>query len=83
MPLIIYLCIMAIVVYFGITFDYIMKRDFDISFINPVRNYKKWTSLNYFGIGVITILINIIWLPYSIIYWMSMLISTLFTIGRK
>lgn len=83
MPLIIYLCIMTIVVYFGITFDYIVKRDFDISFINPVRNYNKWTSLNYFGIGVITILINIIWLPYSIIYWMSMLIGTLFTIGRK
>ena len=80
---IVYILVIVSMGYFGITFDYIMRRDFDISFINPVRNYNKWTSLNYLGIGVITILINIIWLPYAVIYWPCMLIGKLFTVGRK
>jgi hypothetical protein len=46
---------------------------------NPIRNYKEWSQFNWFGIIVITLILNIIFLPYAIIYW----IYKLFTVGRK
>ena len=51
----------------------------DLSIFNPIRNYKKWRKINWFGISVITLILNIIFLPYAICYW----IYKLFTIGRK
>lgn len=72
-----------IMVYVSITFDIIMKRDFDFSFLNPLRNYKEWHMLNWFGIGIMTIFSNIIFLPYAIIYWLVKLIYFLITVGRK
>ena len=50
-----------------------------LSIFNPIRNYNKWIAFNWFGISTITILLNIILLPYAIVYW----IYRLFTIGRK
>ena len=51
----------------------------DLSILNPIRNYNKWCKINWFGISVITIILNIIYLPYAICYW----IYKLFTVGRK
>jgi hypothetical protein len=51
----------------------------DLLWFNPIQNYKDWTQLNWFGIIVITILLNIIFFPYAIGYW----IYKLFTVGRK
>jgi len=63
---------------------------FDLSIFNPIRNYNKWTNLNWFGISFITILLNIIFIPYAICYWIykiikiiCLLIYWLFTVGRK
>lgn len=53
--------------------------DMDLSILNPIRNYNEWWSINWFGVSVITIILNIICLPYAICYW----IYKLFTIGRK
>ena len=53
---------------------------FDLSIFNPIRNYKEWTKLNWFGISVITLLLNIIFIPYAFCYWG---IYKAFTIGRK
>ena len=53
-----------------------------ISF-NPIINYHKMTRLNWFGICFITLLINILFLPLSIIYWLSKFIEKIFTFGRK
>lgn len=53
--------------------------NFDLSFFNPIRNYKQWTKMNWFGVGVCTLFLNIILLPYAIIYWTY----KLFTVGRK
>lgn len=61
----------------GIIFDQLNEND--ISFFNPVRNYKKWVQFNWFGIFFITLFLNIILLPYAVCYW----IYKLFTIGRK
>lgn len=51
----------------------------DLSILNPIRNYNEWSKINWFGISVITIILNIICLPYAICYW----IYKLFTVGRK
>lgn len=51
----------------------------DLSIFNPKRNYDKWETLNWFGIIVITLFLNIIFIPYAVIYW----VYILFTIGRK
>ena len=64
--------------------------DFDLSIFNPIRNYNKWINFNWFGIGVITILLNIIFVIYAIWYWaykiiqiVCELIYWLFTVGRR
>lgn len=76
------LTMIGIIFYFGISFDVLMRRDFEISFLNPIRNYKEWEELNWFGIGVITMLLNIICLPYAIVYWICKFVYWLFTVGR-
>ena len=53
--------------------------DIDLLVFNPLRNYKTWTKINWFGIGIITIFLNIFFLPYAIGYW----IYIIFTIGRN
>lgn len=45
---------------------------------NPIRNYNTWTQFNWFGIVILTTLLNIILFPYAISYW----IYKLFTVGR-
>ena len=60
-------------------FVLIPSCNMDLSIFNPIRNYKEWYKINWFGISVITLILNIIFLPYAICYW----IYKLFTIGRK
>lgn len=73
--------VVAIIIYFCITLDYTLYND--MSFLNPIRNYNKWKTLNWFGISVITLILNIIWFPYVIIYWIYKLFRWLFTVGRN
>ena len=63
---------------------------FNLSIFNPIRNYNKWTNFNWFGISIITILLNIIFIPFAICYWIykivdiiCQLIYWLFTVGRR
>lgn len=70
-------------IYILVTFNFIIERNFDISFLNPIRNYGEWSMFNWFGIGMITLFLNIIFLPYSIIYWLVKLIYFLITVGRE
>ena len=57
----------------------LLSEQLNFLFFNPIRNYNKWRSMNWFGVGVCTLFLNIILLPYAIIYW----IYKLFTVGRK
>lgn len=50
-----------------------------LSLFNPIRNYNTWTQYNWFGIMILTTLLNIILFPYAISYW----IYKLFTVGRR
>ena len=81
---------LIIVVIAGIEALILNSIEFDLSIFNPIRNYNKWTKLNWFGISFITILLNIIFIPYAICYWTYKIIAViceliywLFTVGRK
>ena len=78
------------VVVVGIEALILNSIDFDLSIFNPIRNYNKWTELNWFGISVITILLNVIFIPYAVCYWIYKIVAIicyliywLFTVGRK
>ena len=47
-------------------------------FLNPVRNYKVWTT-NWFGTILITVLLNILCIEFAVFYWLWKLC----TVGRK
>lgn len=51
----------------------------DFSFFNPIRNYKNWDCLNWFGVIFFTLLANIILPVYAFGYWFYKLC----TVGRK
>ena len=51
----------------------------DLSFFNPIRNYKQWSSMNWFGVIFFTLLLNIIIPVYAFGYWFYKLC----TIGRN
>lgn len=68
-----------IIIYLLISIITLIEIDADFSMFNPIRNYRTWTSVNWFGVIVMTLLLNIIFLPYAIGYW----IYKSFTIGRK
>ena len=60
--------------------DFIILLDCeDFSFLNPIRNYKMWKSLNWFGVAIFTFVLNIFHPLFSIGYWFYKLC----TVGRK
>ena len=70
-------------IYIISTICYCISSMYDFSFLNPIRNYKKFSSFNWFGIIIYTLILNILWLPYAIIYWLYKLIYFICTVGRK
>ena len=50
-----------------------------LSIFSPIKNYNKWTHLNWFGIAIITLLLNVVFIPYAVVYW----VYKIFTVGRK
>mgnify|MGYP003391967944 CR=1 FL=1 len=52
---------------------------FDLSIFNPIVNYKRWVKLNWFGVIIITFILNIVFIVYACCYW----IYKLFTVGRR
>lgn len=58
---------------------YFVKGWNSLSIFNPIRNYNTWTQFNWLGITIMTLLLNIVFIPYAIVYW----IYKLFTVGRK
>lgn len=49
-----------------------------LEFVNPIWLYKKY-KVNWFGVGVIAIVFNILCLPFACCYWFCKLC----TVGRK
>lgn len=73
-----------IVVWIITLLDIVMKKGFDLSFLNPKEFYEKWKyTLNIFGITICIIFLNIVMLPVSIIYWGINFLYFILTVGRK
>jgi hypothetical protein len=75
------LIILAYVCATGIIFMGFMNSNF--TYFSYKANYKRWTSLNWFGVGFITSVIHILALPFSIGYDICRLIRWIFTVGMK
>lgn len=65
----------------GIIFMGVMNSNF--TYFSYKANYKRWTSLNWFGVGFITSVIYILVFPFSIGHDIYRLIHWIFTVGRK
>lgn len=46
-----------------------ISTGFDLSIFDPIRNYEEWTAFNWFGIVFISLSLNLIFVPYSVCYW--------------
>ena len=57
----------------------IVPMNFDLSIFNPIVNYKRWVKLNWFGVIIITFILNIAFIAYACCYW----VYKLFTLGRR
>ena len=57
----------------------LLGMGFDLSVFNPIRNHNQWRKINWFGVIVATILLNVIFPLYAIVYWGYKLV----TAGRK
>lgn len=58
---------------------FVVMPDLDFNSFNPIRNYKEWISMNWFGVIFFTILLNVICPVYALCYWFYKLC----TVGRK
>lgn len=68
---------------FVITIVFIEVMNSNFTYFSYKANYKRWTSLNWFGVGFITSVIYILVFPFSIGHGIYRLIRWIFTVGRK
>lgn len=55
----------------------------DETFFNPISNYEKWHSMNWFGVWFFTILYWIVFFAPSILVGVVSGLYKVFTIGRR
>ena len=53
-------------------------------YLDPITNYyHEWKQLNVLGVLVFTLLINIVFAPWAIIYWVIKFFVFIFTVRRR
>lgn len=52
-------------------------------YFNPVENYYSWEKLNIVGVLFFTLLLNLLFTPFALLYWVIKLFCFIFTVGRK
>jgi hypothetical protein len=52
-------------------------------YFNPIVNYEEWRRLNIFGVLVFTLLLNLLFAPFALIYWTIKVLAFIFTFGRR
>ena len=62
-------CILRITILEFIIFLPVIATEEGLSFFNPIRNYKKWYLMNWFGVIFFTLLLNIILPTLAFVYW--------------
>lgn len=78
--------IALVVIYIVFSFIYFVATGMVESyhFFNPIINYyDHWTKLNVLGVLVFTLLLNIIFAPWAILYWVIKFFVFIFTVGRR
>ena len=75
-PFLIFITFIELFAILGI-YDISSRGLFD--FLNPISNYKTWTSMNWFGVIFWTLFFNLICPVIAICYWFWKLC----TVGRK
>ena len=77
--------IYLVVGYFGITSLCLanMYRYNGNWYLNPIENYESWESLNIPTVIILTILLNIIFAPYAVVYWLVQILKFITTLGRN
>ena len=55
----------------------------DDTYFNPISNYEKWRSMNWFGVWFCTILYWIVFFAPSILVGVVSGLYKIFTIGRR
>jgi uncharacterized membrane protein len=73
------------VIYFILSFCYLIGSGSYAGhhYFNPIDNYEEWDKLNLFGVLVFTLLINILFAPCAMIYWVFKILVAMFTVGRR
>ena len=79
------LIIECIVIYAAVTFTYCVCSGIYAGhhYFNPLCNYEEWDGLNIFGVLLFTMLLNILFAPVAIMYWVIKILVFIFTVGRK
>ena len=52
-------------------------------YFNVFDNYEDWDKLNVFGTLFFTLLLNLVFAPIAVIYWIVKALIFIFTVGRK
>ena len=61
--------------YLGITATLLIDLSDGLSFCNPRYLKERHPKLNIVGVVILTIIYNVIWLPYAILYWLYKVIT--------
>ena len=61
----------------------VIENKYGHYFFNPIKNYYEWKYLNVFGVLFFTLLINIVFAPFAIFYWILEILKFVFTVGRR
>lgn len=75
----------CITVYCLISFCYFLSTGVYAGhhYFDPIVNYEEWDKLNMFGVLIFTLLLNILFAPWAIIYWVIKILVAMFTVGRR
>ena len=52
-------------------------------YFNPIANFEYWENLNLFGVLFFTLLLNILFAPFALVYWGILIFRFIFTAGRR
>ena len=77
--------ICLIISYFGIT-AICLSNMYQYNgnwYLDVIENYESWENLNFATVVVLTLLLNIIFAPYAIIYWLVRFLKFITTVGRN
>lgn len=79
----IYVMIFAAYAFICIAYTIATVRYNGNPYLSFENNFDCWERLNWFGVIFFTILLNIVFAPVAIIYWVSKFLIYIFTVGRN